>query len=172
MLKIIDELDRISFYFVVKQVKQYGAKTLVRQISSSGDGHIYAMISVACLLLHPKGQTLFNLLMMSFVIEMPLYVMLKNSIRRVRPCHLFQGIIADFEPSDKFSLPSGHTAAAMVMATAIFTIFPIAGVLCFVWAVAIGFSRIGLAVHYPTDVIAGAVLGISSVLVALIYVAG
>ena len=171
MLKIINELDRNSFYWIVRQTERCGLKSMVRRVSASGDGHIYVLISLGCLLLHPKGQSLFNLLMMSFVIELPLYFFLKNSIRRVRPCHASQGIRADFEPSDKFSLPSGHTAGAMVMATAVFMVFPIVGLCWFIWASAIGFSRIALAVHYPTDVFAGAILGISSVFVAITYVA-
>ena len=172
MLKIINELDISSFYWVVHQTHRLGLKSLVRRISSSGDGHIYALFSVTCLVLHPKGQSLFNLLMMSFVIEMPLYLLLKNSIRRVRPCHAFQGVNADFEPSDKFSLPSGHTAGAMVMACAVFMVFPIVGLIWFIWATAIGLSRIALAVHYPTDVFAGAILGITSVMLASTFVAG
>ncbi|MBM7071192.1 phosphatase PAP2 family protein [Shewanella sp. 202IG2-18] len=172
MLKIINQWDRDSFYWVVRQTRLLGLKSLVRRVSASGDGHIYALFSVACLLLHPKGQSLFNLLMMSFIIELPLYLLLKNGIRRVRPCYAFQGLSADFEPSDKFSLPSGHTAGAVVMASAVFVVFPIVGLIWFVWAVAIGVSRVALAVHYPTDVFAGAILGVSSVMIAITYVAG
>lgn len=172
MLKIINELDNKCFYWVMRQTEQHDLKSLVRRISSSGDGHFYALFSLACLLLHSKGQSLFNLLLMSYAIELPLYLLIKNSIRRVRPCQASQGIISDFKPSDEFSLPSGHTAAATVMATAVFLVFPIIGLICFIWAVAIGVSRIALSVHYPTDVVVGAILGIFSVILATTYVAG
>ena len=63
-------------------------------------------------------------------------------------------------PSDKFSFPSGHTAAAFVMACVTLYHVPELAVLVLPLAVAIGASRVALGVHYPTDIAAGMVLGI------------
>lgn len=79
--------------------------------------------------------------------------------------------LAAFEPSDKFSLPSGHTGAAFVMATVVFLIYPDWSVLAFAWAAVIGLSRIILGVHYPLDILAGALLGITSVYLAFPFLA-
>ncbi|WP_133408014.1 phosphatase PAP2 family protein [Parashewanella tropica] len=170
MLKMISRFDVRGFYSVADTVKRYQLQTVAKRISASGDGHYYVLLAVMLLLFHSKGQQLFNLLLTSFAIELPLYVLLKNSIRRTRPCYCFQGIELGFEPSDKFSLPSGHTAAATVMATATCFVLPILGAVLLVWALLIGLSRVALMVHYPTDIIAGALLGSGSVMLALNYI--
>ncbi len=170
MLNMINEFDRKGFIWVVRHSGLFRIKRVARGISSTGDGHFYAVFSVLLLIFYSKGQALFNLLAFSFMVELPVYWLLKNSIRRIRPCHASESVQADFEPSDKFSLPSGHTAAAFVFASGLFIFLPVLGALCLVWACFIGVSRIALAVHYPTDIIAGAGLGYTSVVLAANYV--
>jgi membrane-associated phospholipid phosphatase len=51
--------------------------------------------------------------------------------------------------SDKFSMPSGHTAAAFLMATLIAQFYPDWSILAYSWACAISFSRVFLGVHFP-----------------------
>ena len=59
-----------------------------------------------------------------------------------------------------YSFPSGHTSASFAAATAIYAIDRRWGVAAYVLAALIGFSRLYLGVHFPTDVLAGAVVGI------------
>jgi membrane-associated phospholipid phosphatase len=63
--------------------------------------------------------------------------------------------------------PSGHTTTAFSVATALTLIFPRFAVLFYVGAVLVGLSRIGVLYHYPSDVVAGAMLG--TVLTLLLY---
>ena len=114
------------------------------------------------------SKTAFTeLLLLSFAIELPLYLLLKNSIRRQRPYQLMAGMMqAHIEASDKFSLPSGHTAAAFVVASTLLCFYPEWAWLAFSWASLIGLSRILLGVHFPLDILAGSSLGVSSCMVA------
>lgn len=68
---------------------------------------------------------------------------------------------------DTWSFPSGHTASAFAGATAILIHSRRWGCLALVYAVLVGISRLYLCVHWPTDVIAGAVIGIAVAFLAV-----
>ncbi|MGZ4299908.1 MAG: phosphatase PAP2 family protein [Solirubrobacteraceae bacterium] len=57
------------------------------------------------------------------------------------------------------SFPSGHTAAAFAFASAVGRVLPLAGVPLRALAALVGYSRVHTGVHYPGDVIAGALIG-------------
>jgi undecaprenyl-diphosphatase len=63
-------------------------------------------------------------------------------------------------PADEFSFPSGHTAAAFVMVSILGSFYPVLLLPLVILASFIGISRVYLGVHYPSDVLAGAILGI------------
>jgi undecaprenyl-diphosphatase len=94
-----------------------------------------------------------------------LVVIVKRTVRRTRPALDIQGIV----PPDRFSFPSGHTAAAFALAISMFGVIPwIVPPLLFL-ACAVAYGRMYLGVHYPLDVAAGAALGLlTGSLVALI----
>ena len=60
---------------------------------------------------------------------------------------------------DSRSFPSGHTAAAVAFATGVSRVLPAVGVPLHSLAAAVGYSRVHTGVHYPGDVIGGALLG-------------
>ncbi|MCE9685940.1 phosphatase PAP2 family protein [Shewanella sp. AS16] len=169
MFDYIRALDRQGFCFIAGMTHKHGLHSLGLRLSASGDGHLYLYLSVGLLLTQAQGQHFFNLVLAGFLVELPLYLLLKNSIRRPRPCHVV-GAVALFEPSDKFSLPSGHTAAAFVLAFAVLTVYPAFALLAYAWAGLIGLSRIVLGVHYPLDIVAGACLGTGAGLFALQFI--
>jgi membrane-associated phospholipid phosphatase len=57
------------------------------------------------------------------------------------------------------SFPSGHTAAAVAFASGVGRVLPIAGVPLHALAAAVGYSRVHTGVHYPGDVLGGALMG-------------
>ncbi|MFJ8542190.1 phosphatase PAP2 family protein [Streptomyces sp. NPDC093586] len=65
------------------------------------------------------------------------------------------------------SFPSGHTASAVAFATAVGVVLPAAAAPLGALATAVGYSRVHTGVHYPGDVVAGAVLGVAGAATAL-----
>jgi membrane-associated phospholipid phosphatase len=90
---------------------------------------------------------------------------LKYSVNRERPYITHPDLNVDpafYESSASF--PSGHTSLAFSVATSLSLTHPKWYVIApaYLWAGSVGYSRLNLGVHYPTDVLAGAVLGVGS----------
>jgi len=85
---------------------------------------------------------------------------LKQIIRRDRP-FVTHDFIENIGKENGFSMPSGHTAVAFSLATAMSLQYPKWYIIIpsYLWASAVGYSRMHLGVHYLTDVIIGAIVG-------------
>ncbi len=88
------------------------------------------------------------------------YVM-KELIDRERPYVRYPDRVHPYSKEHSPSFPSGHTSAAFSVATSLSITYPKWYVItpCALWACSVGFSRMNEGVHYPSDVIAGAVVG-------------
>ena len=85
---------------------------------------------------------------------------LKELIARDRPCHVLSHIKDIANCSNSFSFPSNHAVNSFTFATIVSLAYKNLTFLLYVSALLIGYSRIYLGVHYPTDVLSGALLGI------------
>ncbi|MEC8880451.1 MAG: phosphatase PAP2 family protein [Pseudomonadota bacterium] len=79
-------------------------------------------------------------------------------------------LCAFIKPAGRFSFPSGHTAAAFVMATLLGIFYPVVATLALAFALLVGLSRVLLGVHYPSDIAAGALLGTSCAMIGSLFV--
>ena len=88
---------------------------------------------------------------------------LKYSINKPRP-FLTYSFIDKVTSGTSPSFPSGHTSDAFALATAISLAYPKWYVIIpsYAWAGAVGYSRMDLGVHYPSEVLAGAIIGAGS----------
>ena len=87
---------------------------------------------------------------------------LKYAFDRERPYIKYPDKIHPIEPEDSPSFPSGHTPAAFSLATSLSITYPKWYVIApsAIWACGVGFARMNQGVHYPSDVITGAAIGI------------
>ena len=145
--------------------------TVSRYISKTGDGPLYLVISGLLYWNEGLASPILQAVLLAFLIERPVYFVLKNSLRRNRPQAALQNFRSIITPSDKFSFPSGHTSAAFMMATLLGYYLPPLMILLYGWATLVAFSRVVLGVHFPTDTLVGAILGVSTALFSLEQIA-
>lgn len=89
---------------------------------------------------------------------------LKITVQRQRPFTTYPDIIYQKTEVGSYSFPSGHTNFAFATATSLTLAFPKWYVIvpAYSYAAAVGYSRMYLGVHYPSDVLAGALIGAGS----------
>lgn len=99
----------------------------------------------------------------TFLVNAFITTALKHTIKRNRPFVTYPDIDQATSAVGS-SFPSGHTSLAFATATSLSVAYPKWYVIApsFVWAGAVGYSRMHLGVHYPSDVFAGAIIGSGS----------
>jgi undecaprenyl-diphosphatase len=127
-----------------------------------GDGAFwYALIGALALLGGTHGRDVAMQMLLAGALNLPLYYWLKHTIGRPRPYDQCPDIRACARALDRFSFPSGHALHGFTFLVICTWYFPLA-VLALVPVVAlIAVSRVALGLHYPSDVLAGAVIGTS-----------
>lgn len=97
--------------------------------------------------------------------QLPAYFLIKNTFKRVRP-DASNGVHSISSPPDKFSFPSGHSASATFICLLVIhqgsTLSPYFAV----WMAVIFISRVGLGLHYLSDVLGGIALGATTYCIA------
>lgn len=140
---------------------------LMKFITRTGDGYLYPLLGVMILFLDWQiGLKVVLTGLLAFAIELPLYKLIKAKTSRLRPFEALPRINNLIHAPDRYSFPSGHTAAAFIMALVIGGGFSFLLIPMLFWASLVGLSRIYLGVHFPTDVLVGMIWGIISATLA------
>ena len=105
------------------------------------------------------GHSLITLIVSHVIVQL-----IKRFVRRPRPS-VGEAWVSLVHDPDRFSFPSGHSAAAMSVAMAYGIAFPSYAGFLGAAAMLVGASRVFLGVHYPGDVVVGQLLGIATALV-------
>ncbi|AWL29888.1 phosphatase PAP2 family protein [Acinetobacter defluvii] len=129
-------------------------------VSRLGDGAFwYAMLFVVWL---NKGL-MYGLkllyVVLSGLIGTGIYKILKHKTVRPRPYQVHQVIVMGERPLDHFSFPSGHTLHAVMTTVVLGYIQPLLLLIMMPFTILVALSRMVLGLHYPSDVIVGALIG-------------
>lgn len=128
-------------------------------------GQLWIVVGLVLLAI-PKTRKCGAAILLSYLVSLLVgNVWLKDLIARPRPCAVNDTVQLIVKKPESFSCPSIHTYLAFSSAAAIFHYHKKTGIGVFVFAAMVGFSRMYFFVHYPTDVLFGAVLGIVTALI-------
>ena len=136
--------------------------TIMPAVTALGSGGVLWLALAAVLLLRPKTRRTGWMLLGALALEtVCCNLLLKPLVARPRPFALEPGVKLLIAPPGDFSFPSGHTAAGFAAVSALYFGKSRLWLPALAAAVLIAFSRLYLYVHYPSDVLAGAVLGVA-----------
>lgn len=185
--------DADLLIFLQENVRNDFLDIVMKLITHTGDKGILMIAIIAALLIIPKTRSIGIMTAMSLAIEAILNnVILKNLVARTRPYEAIEGLVNIIEKQKDFSFPSGHTGSTFAVSGVILVIalfgmpiiakernlireksslaMRIIAVVFIIYSVLLGFSRLYVGVHYPTDVLAGLALGlITSAIAYLVY---
>lgn len=166
MLDLIQSWDAGVLLWIQENLRSDALTVIMKGFSVFGSYGI-GMIAVTAILLIPRktrrtGVTSGLALIFG---ALAVNVILKPLVVRPRP----YVTLDDLEPlmkemKDPHSFPSGHTQAAFALAVSVCLVLrkKLLSVLALAFAVIMGFSRLYVGAHYPSDVIAGALVGIAA----------
>ena len=132
---------------------------VVSLVTFLGSG--WMLLGLVPLFFAPAMRSRAVVLLLTLVLTSGIVASAKALAGRVRPCHEL-GWVRELPielPTDP-SFPSGHAAGSFAVAAFIFAFHRRAGIVLGGLATAIALSRVALGVHYPSDVVAGAMVGV------------
>lgn len=162
VLNTIQLID-VGLFMQVYQHRFPLANAVMPIITNLGSGGaIWLLLSLLLLLFckkHGKRTAALTVIALAFSYLL-CQELIKDWAARPRPFTTLEGIVTLVPPEPSYSFPSGHTATSFACAWVLTKLCPKRGWLSLFLAAAIGFSRIYVGVHYPSDVLFGALFGI------------
>lgn len=160
MFQIIQQLDDTILLFLSTHLHTLFMDKFMVFMTALGNSSCLWSAMTVFLLLSRKERKWGILLAIGLLLELLLCDgILKPLIARERPFTRLDGYPDLIRAPLSYSFPSGHTMSSFTAAVILFLRQKSSGIFFLVLASLIGFSRLYLFVHYPSDVLAGALLG-------------
>ena len=161
MVEFFTKVDIGILLWVQDNLRTEYTTTFMYHITSIGSV-ILALIALYFIIKGSRSEKIAGVAVLASCVLEVIVVngVLKSLIARLRPFVIYDEVVPLVNILSEHSFPSGHTALVFSMAFVIYKLFPaIYGKVAIVIACLVGFSRVYLGVHYPSDVIAGVIVG-------------
>lgn len=166
MAEMIQQMDFRILDWIQENLRTPWLDWFAPKITFLGNGGWFWILLTVLLLGSRRHRRCAITMMAGLVLCGVALVLLKNGFARARPCWINTEIDLLIPSPKDYSFPSGHSAAGHASSLILLFHDKRAGIPAVILAVLIALSRLYLYVHFPTDVLAGILLGILAALTA------
>lgn len=157
----IQKLDNSILVAIKKYIQNKYLDRIVPIITSMGNLGIIWILMALVLILNKPYRMIGSIVILTLIISTVIGEgIVKHIVKRVRPCNFQNNFSILIEKPLSYSFPSGHTLSSFAVAAVLSKYLGHYKLIFIGIALLIALSRLYLYVHYPTDVIAGIVIGI------------
>ncbi len=166
------QMDSSILLWIQGNVRNGFLTPIMNEITHLGDKGILWIVITLALLAFRKTRRIGICCAVSMVVGLVVTnLIIKNWAARIRPYEMVQGLNCIVPLAKDWSFPSGHTTNSLACAWVLFRKAPKKfGVPALILAILIAFSRLYVGIHYPTDVLGGALIGLGSACLAMLLV--
>ncbi|THF73033.1 phosphatase PAP2 family protein [Cohnella fermenti] len=171
LYRLLDEIEGPLFLHVNKRWNREALNRLFALLTLMG-GATFALLSSAAAGIFARGAWSlagWQALAAVAISHVPVFLA-KRSVPRKRPYQVYPQAMTGRRPLKDPSFPSGHTTAGFAMLTPWMLAQPLLIPLLLPLAIGIGLSRVYFGLHFPSDTLAGALLGGSTALLVSLWI--
>ncbi|MCI8466091.1 MAG: phosphatase PAP2 family protein [Lachnospiraceae bacterium] len=174
-MKALTYLEHEILFFIQESIRADWLDGFMKAVTFLGNGGWFFIVLGIALVLYPKTRVYGFLILAALAVDaVILNLGLKNLVQRARPYDQFSDLIPLVGRLGDYSFPSGHSGCAFAAAGVLYLGSPKGkrGFGCGMLGLAVlmGLSRLYVGVHFPTDVLAGALIGfLSAFFVVFLY---
>ncbi|MBV8518354.1 MAG: phosphatase PAP2 family protein [Acidobacteria bacterium] len=162
--RLFEQLDRAEVEVVLRvsaAARALRVTWLACAVTRLGNGALYPVLALLLIATRrvESPERFLVVTSANLVVTFTIYPLLKYALARTRPCDYEPELARHAKPLDHYSCPSGHTMTAVAFGVTVMFAWPDGASLAIPLCVVMGWSRVALGHHYPTDVLAGGAIG-------------
>lgn len=160
-LRRIHTFDNYILFTISRRIRNRYLDKVMPIITSLGNLGIVWIMIAGVLMINEQHRLIGGVVILTLIISTLIGEgIIKHIVRRARPCSYKESMHLLIDKPLSYSFPSGHTLSSFAVAEVLSAYFEQFRIIFLAIAFLIALSRIYLYVHYPTDVIAGIIIGI------------
>lgn len=164
MIDFLYSIDLSVFYFFNHTISAPFLDKFFSLITNVNNWYIAYIILLGVSFVYggKKGKlAVIGVLLLIVVTDQTGYRLLKEFFERARPCNALGDVLTPLGCNGTFSFPSNHALNNFAAAMFFYKLFPKLKWILFISATLVAISRVYLGLHYPSDILGGAVLGLA-----------